>query len=106
MAQGAATAVEDGFVLARELADKAQNWEQALAHYEAERKPRATMLQTISRDNAKMFHLRSPLGRLGRSIIFKLGIFKLGQFAPSVMRAQLDKIYAENVTRPRTRNKT
>ena len=111
MAQGAAAAVEDGFVLARELADKAQSWEQALAHYEAQRKPRATMLQTISRDNAKMFHLRSPLGRLGRSIIFKLGIFKLGmfklgQFAPSVMRAQLDKVYAKNVTRPRTRNKT
>ena len=95
MAQGAAMAIEDGFVLARQLADNAQSLDQALASYEATRKPRATMLQELSRSNAKMYHIQSPIGRFGRKMMFKLG-----KLMPGAMLAQLDQIYGKNVTLP------
>ncbi len=93
MAQGAAMAIEDGFVLARRLADKRQSLEQRLVLYQAQRKPRATLMQEISRSQARIYHMRSPLMRFGRKIAFKLSTL-----FPFLARARLNQIYGVNVT--------
>ncbi len=94
MAQGAAMAIEDGFVLARLLADKSQSLGQRLISYQTQRKPRASLLQELSRGNARIYHMRSPFGRFGRKMAFKLS-----KFLPIITRARLDQIYSVNVTR-------
>lgn len=53
-AQGAAQAIEDGAVLARTLSEGVRNPFQV---YETTRKPRATKLQTISRERKHLNHL-------------------------------------------------
>jgi len=53
MAQGAATAIEDGAVLARCLRETG-DFEQAFQRYEAHRKPRTSRIQAISRANTWM----------------------------------------------------
>jgi len=55
MAQGAAMAVEDAWVLAEELA-QSDSISKAFKGYELRRKPRATMVQSASRANMKTFH--------------------------------------------------
>jgi len=93
MAQGSAMAIEDGYVLAQEILDRFKPLEQALTNYEAVRKPRATMLQNISRENAKLFHLKSPIARTIRK-----GKFMTANFLPALAHTQFDKIYGVNVT--------
>ena len=94
IAQGAAMAIEDGFVLARQLA-RTDDIKQALQLYEKLRKPRVTMIQKFSRDNAKLFHLASPLTRMARKTAFKVA-----SLTPqiNVAQARLDKIYGVDVT--------
>jgi salicylate hydroxylase len=63
LAQGAAMAVEDAYVLAKCVGGD-NSLARALLRYEALRKPRTTMLQNKARGNADMFHLGGPAGGL------------------------------------------
>lgn len=63
VAQGAAMAIEDGYVLAACL-DGATDVSRALKRYEMLRKPRTAMLQGKARANADLFHYRGSLGGL------------------------------------------
>ncbi len=88
MAQGAAMGLEDAMCLAQRVAS-IENLQQALASFQAERKPRATALQQKSRNNAGLFHLsQGPGGSVAR---FKLAA---ARFLPAAwaMR-QFDGIY-------------
>ena len=63
LAQGAAVAVEDAWVLAARLGEGAPP-EAALARYEADRRARTARVQAWSRRNARLFHLPPPAARL------------------------------------------
>ena len=54
--QGAAMAIEDAYVLARELTRRPRNVPAALRAYEAERMPRTTQVQLAARRQAKVLH--------------------------------------------------
>jgi salicylate hydroxylase len=69
MAQGAAMAIEDAFVLARHLATA--DVPAAIAAYEAERKPRIRRLRKRADFNRMVYHARGPL-RLGRDIVMAM----------------------------------
>ena len=71
MAQGAATAIEDGAVLASCLAD-ADDVPAALKRYAALRQPRAAWIQRLARRNARIFHL-SGLAAWARDQVAKRG---------------------------------
>jgi|SRR5262245_11420316 len=66
LSQGAASAIEDGYVLARELARAPFDPDAALAAYEAERRPRTARIQLAARAQGEIFHLHSPWARLKR----------------------------------------
>jgi salicylate hydroxylase len=66
LGQGAAMAIEDGYVLARELARSPDDLAAALRAYEAERVPRTTMVQLAARRQAGIFHMTSRLWGLKR----------------------------------------
>ena len=57
LAQGAAMALEDGYVLARELAARPQDPVGALRRYEKTRAPRTARVQQGAFGNARTFHL-------------------------------------------------
>jgi salicylate hydroxylase len=60
LAQGAAMAIEDAAVLARELARSPADYAAALRHYERERWPRTARVQREARRNDVRYHLRQP----------------------------------------------
>lgn len=65
LAQGAAMAIEDGYILARALAEHRGNPAHALQRYEAARKERTAKVVAGSNANAKRFHnreLADPVG--------------------------------------------
>ena len=93
MAQGASMAIEDGWVLAHALSQKTISLADALKRYEQARKPRATALQSISRDNAKLYHAPKGLDRAVRNL--KL---KIATLIPAAAFSRLDKIYGVDVT--------
>jgi len=94
MAQGAAMAIEDAYVLARRLMDHDAGFEKALERYEEERKPRTTMMQEISRENGELYHLK-PLGaRIRRKIMLKSA-----SVVTMAAYGKLDRIYGVNVTK-------
>jgi 2-polyprenyl-6-methoxyphenol hydroxylase-like FAD-dependent oxidoreductase len=68
LSQGAASAIEDGYVLARELARTALDPDAALAAYEAERRPRTARIQLAARAQGEIFHLHSPWARFKRAL--------------------------------------
>ena len=61
LAQGAALAIEDAFVLASELALVTGNPAAAFTAYEAKRKPRSAKIQAEARQNGKIYHMGWPL---------------------------------------------
>jgi salicylate hydroxylase len=68
LSQGAASAIEDGYVLARELARAPGDLGAALAAYEAERQPRTARIQLAARAQGEVFHLHSPWARFKRAL--------------------------------------
>ena len=94
MAQGASMAIEDGWVLAQSIAAHKDDPQMALKAYETVRYGRATMIQKMSRDNAKLYHMNSSLQTLIRNIKFKIGTH-----VPAATHSQLDKVFATNVVR-------
>ncbi|MEP6344081.1 MAG: FAD-dependent monooxygenase [Maricaulaceae bacterium] len=93
MAQGAAMATEDAWVLAQKLLTTS-NPTEALKSYQLARKARATKLQAISRGNAKLFHDASKLGCAVRNL--KLAT---ASKLPALQHIKLDPIYGINVVK-------
>ena len=92
MAQGAAMAIEDAYVLSKLLAK--YDSQSAFAKYEALRKPRATDIQQMSRENASLYHMHG-----GLSGILKLRALSLAsRYAPSIVHKKLDSVYGYDVT--------
>jgi salicylate hydroxylase len=73
LAQGAAMSIEDGYVLARELA-RGDDVPSALARYEAERRPRTSRVQLAARAQGEAIHFHSRLEWLKR----RLGFYRRG----------------------------
>ncbi|MCL5775758.1 FAD-dependent monooxygenase [Limibaculum sp. FT325] len=92
MAQGAAMALEDAVVLAACL--DAAPVPQALAAYEARRRPRATRVQGVSRTNAALFHA----GGLSRALRHG-ALGAVTRLAPQVAAGRLDWLYGHDATR-------
>lgn len=69
MAQGAAMAIEDAFVLARHLAEA--DVPTAVREFEAERKPRIRRLRKRADFNRMVYHARGPI-RFGRDLVMAL----------------------------------
>lgn len=92
MAQGAAMAVEDGWVLAHALSLHRKDIPKALALYETLRKPRATEVQAISRQNASLYHKR------GTGAVLRNAKLAIGGLLPPLIEARLAKIYGVDVT--------
>jgi salicylate hydroxylase len=93
LAQGAAMAVEDAWVLAEAISE-ADDLDVALRTYEATRLPRTTRVQAESRDNAKTFHKRTALSQLATYGPMWLA----GTVAPSIIRQRLTWLYGVDVT--------
>lgn len=70
LAQGAAQAIEDAVVLARELAG-ADNIPAALRRYEAARQPRTARVQRAARGMDRIYHLKGP-ARLARDLVMRV----------------------------------
>jgi salicylate hydroxylase len=95
LGQGAAMAIEDGYVLARELARSPDDLPAALRAYEAERVPRTAQVQLAARHQAGILHMTSPLARLRR-------LFRnwTGRFDPDKSTdLKTDWLYAYDPTR-------
>jgi salicylate hydroxylase len=72
LSQGAAMAIEDGFVLAASLAGQAEDVPAALSQYEALRKPRTTRVQLESRERGRTYHLASPFALFRRDMAYRV----------------------------------
>lgn len=95
MAQGAVMAIEDAYVLARELGRGGQP-EAAVQAYEAKRKPRTSRVQNVARENAALFHRSNPFYQLGT-----YGpMWMAGKYLPSVVHGRHDWLYGLDVTEP------
>ncbi|MBE7374341.1 FAD-dependent monooxygenase [Pseudomonas lopnurensis] len=60
LSQGAAMAIEDGYVLAQALVHFGDDVPAALEAYETERRPRTSMVQLQARERGRTYHLSSP----------------------------------------------
>ncbi len=94
MAQGAAMAVEDAWVVAREVTQKTSS-ARGLEAYQHLRQTRASRVQAGSRANAKTFHKRTRPGQLATYGPMWLA----GKFAPMAVHKRQDPIYGYDVTR-------
>jgi salicylate hydroxylase len=71
LSQGAAMAIEDGFVLASCLSASADPVA-ALQEYERLRLPRTSRVQLESRERGRTYHLASPLAQFRRDVEYRL----------------------------------
>ena len=95
LAQGAVMALEDAWVLARELA-RADTIPEGLLAYERACKSRATRVQKAAATNATVYHLPNGPARL----VAHAGMKTLSRLAPSVLLGRFDWLYGEDVTQP------
>ena len=93
MAQGAAMAVEDAWILAQQLA-LTESAPRALQDYHSLRQARASHVQALSRANAKTFHKRTRLGQLTTYGPLWLA----GKIVPTCIHARQDWLYGHDVT--------
>jgi salicylate hydroxylase len=70
LAQGANMAIEDGYVLARNLAQHEDDIDAALARYVAERQPRTSKITLQSRENFERTLQVPPTPPVDRSWIY------------------------------------
>jgi salicylate hydroxylase len=94
MAQGAAMAVEDGYVLAASVAADPHDLPAALAAYEAARRPRTRRVQLGAREQGRVRHLRAPLRRFVRDLVSRAR----GLIDPHRTGLSADWLYAVDVT--------
>ncbi|MEM9669588.1 MAG: FAD-dependent monooxygenase [Pseudomonadota bacterium] len=93
LAQGAAMAVEDAWVLASVLPIDGKSVSGALRSYETTRLTRASKVQAASRANMGIFHRRTLAGRLGTYGPMWLG----ARFAPGAVNARMSWLYGYDV---------
>ncbi len=88
LAQGAAMAIEDAWVLAHSL-DMPVDLPQALSHYQNLRQPRAGRVQSASRRNARLFHRPAPA---------YWPLWLLARLWPGFIHTRQDWLYRHDVT--------
>lgn len=95
MAQGAVQAIEDGYVLARSLAEQ-DDYQYALTRYLDARYDRTVKVQAGARANMGLFHKRSAPGKLKT-----LGPMWLAdKIKPDIFNEELAWLYSHDVTAP------
>jgi salicylate hydroxylase len=94
LAQGAAQAVEDGYVLADTLAQHRHDAAAALAAYEAARRPRTSRIQLHARERGKINNSTSAFARFKRDLGYR--IKKL--IRPQQHTYSIEWIYGHDVT--------
>lgn len=92
LAQGAAMAIEDAYVLGRMLSASADDVPAALMSYEAARLPRTSQVQLAARAQGHVFHLMSPFARMKRW----LGLDRLAKPDPKLLNR--DWLYEYDAT--------
>jgi salicylate hydroxylase len=92
LAQGAVMAIEDAWVLSRKLKN-ATNIADALAAYEAERKPRTTRAQLAARRQMGLYHKRG----WGAQVATYGPMWLAAHLAPSVVHTRNDWLYKHDV---------
>jgi salicylate hydroxylase len=92
MAQGAAMAIEDAYVLAQALASAPPI--HALQHYAIQRRDRTARVQAASRTNQARYHQHDTLR--ARAELTALGVARV--VAPDAASAALDWLYGFDVT--------
>jgi salicylate hydroxylase len=90
LSQGAAMAIEDGYVLAKSIAAHGNDVTAALRDYEAERLPRTSRVQLESRERGKTYHLPSRMEQLKRDLIYRIR----GLFNPQDTGLRANWVYA------------
>lgn len=95
LAQGAAMALEDAWVLAACLSDT-DSLAAGLAAYQIARHARCTQIVAAANANAKAYHLRGPVRALAH-----LGLRVGGRLAPGLALSRYDWLYGHDVTRER-----
>ncbi|MGA8554276.1 MAG: FAD-dependent monooxygenase [Candidatus Acidiferrales bacterium] len=97
LSQGAAMAIEDGYVLGAVLAENA-DLAVALKRYEALRLPRTSRVQLESRKRGETYHISSPLRRLYRDALYRLR----QMVNPQTTGIQADWVYSyDAISEPR-----
>jgi salicylate hydroxylase len=95
LAQGAAMAIEDAWVLSRML----ERWEddpaRGLDEYERYRRPRTSRVQLRSRAQGREFHLHDPWQALGRNFKLALG----SRFLPEIAMGRFDWLHGYDCVR-------
>ena len=93
LAQGAVMAIEDAYVLAREVSSAA-DLPDALKAYEACRKPRTSKVQAGARENASLFHRSNPVTQLST-----YGpMWMAGRMMKGFIHSRNDWLYGHDVT--------
>jgi len=95
MAQGAAMAVEDSWVLAREISQSGRSLNESLEMYQSLRFKRTCKAQAASKANMNTFHQRSRLGQLKTYGPMWLA----GKIMPSIVHRRMDWLYGFDVTK-------
>ena len=95
MAQGAAMAVEDSWIVARELSQPNRPVNESLEVYQNLRLDRTRKVQMASRANMKTFHQRSYWGQLKT-----YGpMWMAGKIIPSIIHKRMNWLYGFDVTK-------
>jgi len=92
LAQGAAMALEDAWVLADAVA-RQDSLASAIAAYTDRRKPRTSRVVAAANGNARAYHLSGAARLIGHA-----GLGLLGRFAPGRLMARYDWLYRHDVT--------
>lgn len=95
LAQGAAMAVEDAYVVAHSLSTLPV--ETALENYQAQRLGRTSKVQAASRANMGTFHKRS----LGAQLSTYGPMWLASRLSPSIVHRRMDWLYGHDVTQSR-----
>jgi salicylate hydroxylase len=99
LAQGAAMAIEDSYVLAHCLASDSHT-ETALQTYQNIRLPRTRQIQLNARKNAGLYHMSSPIEQVKLAVLSGLSTIGLSD---AVAANKLDSIYAYNIVKQLSR---
>jgi len=94
LAQGAAMAVEDSWVLAREISHAARPLDESLMTYQNLRLKRTSKVQAASKANMKTFHQKGRLGQLKTYGPMWLA----GKIMPSIVHQRMNWLYDFDVT--------
>jgi salicylate hydroxylase len=97
VAQGAAMALEDGYVVADLLDRNRADPQRALLLYEQERLPRTARVQLTARARGTINHLTSPFARFRRDLGYRLKRL----IKPKEHTYKIEWIYGHDVTAPR-----